>query len=110
MKRIEDKKFLVDLLLKTNLVIDAMGIVFDIESMKFVHPNNVIFDDNLSAAFDLLIPISTEKNDSGRELSRKDIKHIQYVCKSVEEVRQYVSIASVARLLTFLIISDVDFI
>lgn len=91
MKRIKDKKLLVELMLKTNLVINAMCITFDIKSMRFAYTNRIVFDNNSSANFDLVMLIAVDTNDSGKKLSIKDKKHIKSVCKVVEEVRQYIS-------------------
>jgi len=92
MKRIKDKKFLVELMLKTNLIIDAMCLSFNIESARYSTPNRIYLSkDNMECIeYDMIIPVTVEKDDFDRTITRKDKKHIEYVCKAVGEVREYV--------------------
>ena len=89
MKRIENKIFLLEMLLKTNLVIEALHTVYDIKKAITISTQSLPnFTPNIS--YDLIVPVYTEVTDSSRLLDKKSINEIKYLYKLVSEVRHYI--------------------
>ena len=88
MKRIEDTKLLVDMIVKTNCVVETTSILSHTEN--YIDRNTILVNTDLyRISYDMIDPMQTYIKDDGRPLIEDDIQTIKYIYKAVSGIRSF---------------------
>ena len=88
MERIEDTKMLVDMIVKTNCVIETTSIITNTEKYLY-RVTREIDTDLYHISYDVIMPVFTSSDDYENPLSKGTLTILRHVGKSVAAVRRF---------------------